>query len=44
MPNRSEPLIPEVVEYLYDQGKASSQNSALAALVDWLLFCLQTGF
>ena len=44
MPNRSEPLTPEMVEHLYDQGKALHQDSALAALADWAVLCLQTGF
>ena len=44
MPNRSEALTPEMVEFLYDQGNTSHQNSALAALADWSVLSLQAGF
>ena len=44
MPNRSEALTPEMVEYLYDTGKASHQDSALAAYADWAVLSLQAGF
>ena len=44
MPNRSEPLTPEMVEYLYDYGKANHQDSALAAYADWAVLSLQAGF
>ena len=44
MPNRSEALTPEMVEYLYDQGRASHQDSAIAAVADWAVLSLQAGF
>ena len=44
MPDRSEALTPEMVEYLYDKGKASHPDSAIAAYADWAVLSLQAGF
>ena len=33
-----------MVEYIYDQGKVLHPDSALAALADWAVLCLFTGF
>ena len=44
MPNRAEALIPEMVEYLFDQGQLSHQDSAIASYADWAVLSLQSGF
>ena len=44
MPNRSEPLTPEMVEYLYDQGKALYPRFCSCYSCRRAVLCLQTGF
>ena len=44
MPNRAEALTPEMVEYLFDQGQLSHQDSAIASYADWAVLSLQSGF
>ena len=44
MPNRAEPLTPEMVQYLVEAGSKSPSHSALSAYADWAVLSLQTGF
>ena len=44
MPNNSEPLTPQMIEYLYDQDLALQWDYPFTALADWAVLCLQTGF
>ena len=44
MPNRSEPLTPEMVQYLVEYGSNFHPNSAPSAYADWAVLSLQTGF
>ena len=44
MPNRSEPLTPEMVQYLVEYGSKFHPNSAPSAYADWAVLSLQTGF
>ena len=44
MPNCSEALTPEMVEYLFDQGQSSHQDSAIVSYADWAVLRLQSGF
>ena len=44
MPNRSEPMTPEMVQFLYNLGQNSPFNSAIAAYADWAVLSLHAGF
>ena len=44
MPDRAEPLTPEMVQYLVEVGSKSQTHSALSAFADWAVLSLQTGF
>ena len=44
MPNRAEPLTPDIVEFFHTRAQSAHENSAIAAIADWMILGLQTGF
>ena len=44
MPNRAEPLTPEMVKFLVDNSANLHPDSACSAYSDWAVLSLQTGF
>ena len=44
MPNRAEPLTPDMVQFLVDSSSTSHPDSAISAYADWAVLSLQTGF